>query len=55
MLPDESLFVPLVHNMPEEITDINVTMGFPFRQSPVSTLLRLISSLQMHSREGRNG
>ncbi len=55
VLPDESLFVPLVHNMPEEITDINVTMGFPFRQSPVSTLLRLISSLQMHSREGRNG
>ena len=55
VLPDESLFIPLVHNMPQAISKINVTMGFPFRMSPISTLLRLITSLQMRARRGSGG
>ena len=50
VLPDESLFIPLIHSMPEQITSLNVTMGFPMKLSPVATLLRSIISLQLRMR-----
>ena len=52
VLPDESLLVPLLHSLPESIGNINVTMGFPLKASPVSGLLENIFELQrrMNSR-----
>lgn len=50
VLPDESLFIPLIHSVPAEITTLNVTMGFPMKLSPVSTFLRSIISLQLRMR-----
>ncbi len=46
VLPDENLLVPLLHSLPENISNINVTMGFPLKASPVSGLLENIFELQ---------
>lgn len=50
VLPDESLFVPMIHSIPDCIEKINVTMGYPMKLSPMATLLRNIVSLQLRSR-----
>lgn len=54
VLPDESLFIPMIHSVPESIGTINVTMGFPMRLSPMANLLHDIVRLQLRSRI-RNG
>lgn len=46
VLPEESLLVPLMHSFPENIGNINVTMGFPLKYAPVSALLESIFELQ---------
>lgn len=53
VLPDESLFIPLIHSMPEAITDLNITMGFPLKLSPVASLLKTIVRLQLRTRTPR--
>jgi len=50
VLPDESLFIPMIHSMPEAITNLNVTMGFPMKLSPVASLIRSVISLQLRLR-----
>lgn len=50
VLPDESLLIPMIHSIPDVIESINVTMGFPMKLSPMSTLVRNIVSLQLRSR-----
>ena len=40
VLADESLLLPLLHRIPEELQDINVTMGYPLVQTPVYNLVR---------------
>lgn len=50
VLPDESLFIPMLHSIPVGIGTINVTMGFPMRLSPMASLIHAIISLQLRSR-----
>ena len=50
VLPDESLLVPLLHSLPEQIGKINVTMGFPLKSTPVSGLIEYIFELQKRMR-----
>lgn len=50
ILPDESLFIPMIHSVPETFETINVTMGFPMRLSPMSSLIHNVISLQLRSR-----
>lgn len=51
VLPDEAMLIPVLNSIPEEIEDINVTMGYPLTESDVYSLMREISSLQLHLRE----
>ena len=46
VLPDEGLLVPLLHSIPENIENVNITMGFPLKASPVSGLMENIFELQ---------
>ncbi len=46
VLADESLLIPLLYSLPEYITDLNVTMGFPFNQTVTYSLLLALISLQ---------
>ena len=54
VLPDEGLLLPVLNSIPEEIEDVNVTMGYPMRGSEFHALLTGIAVLQQNSRE-RNG
>lgn len=49
-LPDESLFIPLLHSLPYDFGPVNVTMGFPLRLTPVAAMLHQIVALQRNVR-----
>ena len=55
VLPDEGLLVPVLNSIPQEISEINVTMGYPMRLSGVWPLLSLLPALQLHMREKDGG
>ncbi|MCM1077279.1 MAG: PD-(D/E)XK nuclease family protein [Bacteroides sp.] len=52
VLPDESLFIPMIHAVPTEITALNVTMGFPLKSTSISSLMSAI--VAMHLRSSRS-
>lgn len=54
VLPDESLLMPLLNSIPEDIESINVTMGYPMSSSEFYSFMRDVVSMQMHLRE-KNG
>jgi CRISPR/Cas system-associated exonuclease Cas4 (RecB family) len=45
VLPDESLLMPVLYSLPEEIKDINITMGFSLRSAPFYSFLELLREL----------
>jgi len=48
VLPDESLLMPLLETIPPAVRDINVTMGFPMKESEFYALVSEVCRLQMH-------
>lgn len=46
VLPEENLLMPVLYSVPEEIKNLNVTMGMPFRDTPLYGLINLIFELQ---------
>ncbi len=55
VLPDENLLIPTLNSLPEEIREVNVTMGYPMSGSLISALVDNICSLQMHIRKTEDG
>ncbi|MDR3236470.1 MAG: PD-(D/E)XK nuclease family protein [Prevotellaceae bacterium] len=53
VLADETLLIPTLHALPTVAADINVTMGYPLRQTPVYTLLEL--TLRLHHKAKQRG
>lgn len=51
VLPDEGLLLPVLNSIPESITDLNVTMGYPMGESEFWCLMNDVASLQMHLRQ----
>ena len=53
VLTDESLLIPLLHSLPKELGDeINVTMGYPLRQTTAYAFIERLIELQKNSRCG---
>ena len=50
VLPDEHLLMPVLHSIPEEINEINVTMGYPLKETPIYSLVEHINELHKNSR-----
>ncbi len=48
VLPDENLLKPVLNSIPENIADINVTMGLPMSGSLFYTMMADVASIQMH-------
>lgn len=46
VLPDDNLLLPVLHSIPDEIKDINVTMGFQFKDTSLYDLINLLIDLQ---------
>jgi hypothetical protein len=53
VLADEALLSPTLHALPAAAESINVSMGYPLRQTPVYTLLDLY--LRLHHKAKQNG
>lgn len=47
VLPDETLLLPVLHAIPEEIPTYNVTMGLSFRGTPLFNLIDLLFEVHL--------
>lgn len=50
VLTDESLLVPLLYSLPQEAGTVNVTMGYPLRQTLAYSFVERLLKLQTHTR-----
>ncbi len=55
VLTDENLLEPLLHSLPEDLGKVNVTMGYPLRQSLAYTFVERLLELQRHARIDKEG
>lgn len=54
VLSDETLLVPVLSSLPDSVPKVNITMGYPFSNSPAFTLLELIIRLLRAVRKDEN-
>ncbi|HBE39910.1 MAG TPA: hypothetical protein DDW27_01650, partial [Bacteroidales bacterium] len=50
ILADENLLIPVLSSLPENVQDINITMGYPLRQTQVYALIIRILEMQRTAR-----
>lgn len=55
VLTDENLLMPLLYSLPPELKEVNVTMGYPLRATPVYTFVERLVELQHHRRTTKSG
>lgn len=46
ILCNEALLLPVLHSIPQEVKNVNITMGFPLAQTPVYSFLNAALELQ---------
>jgi hypothetical protein len=51
VLADEQLLIPVLTSLPDPIKDVNVSLGYPFRLTPVYSFLESLISLQKNIRK----
>ncbi|WP_192820769.1 PD-(D/E)XK nuclease family protein [Rufibacter sp. LB8] len=47
ILPDETLLLPVLHSISDEVTDYNVTMGLSFKGTPLFNLVDLLFEVHL--------
>lgn len=47
VLCNEALLLPVLHAIPDEVDNVNITMGYPLSQTPIYSLLNALCSLQI--------
>jgi len=55
VLADEGMLFPMLNSVPQTVRDINVTMGFPLRHTPLYSLLQALLELQQSRRTTKDG
>jgi CRISPR/Cas system-associated exonuclease Cas4 (RecB family) len=55
VLADENLLFPVLHSLPDNIEDINVTMGYPLKSTPVAGYFDLVFGLHENGLKLSNG
>ncbi|MDL2314945.1 PD-(D/E)XK nuclease family protein [Bacteroidales bacterium OttesenSCG-928-C19] len=55
VLADEELLIPTLNSIPDNIEDINITMGYPFLQTPMHDLVSSIFQLHIQKEKSKNG
>ncbi len=55
VLPDETMLIPVLNTIPDGISSVNVTMGYPMSGSEIYGLMNGISALQLHIRRKKDG
>lgn len=51
VLCDERMLIPVTHSIPEDIRKINITIGYPARNSSVAAFLSMLSDLRNHTKK----
>ena len=51
VLPDESLLIPVLNTIPSHIDQVNVTMGYPMKESELFALMSDVAAMQLHVRQ----
>jgi hypothetical protein len=46
ILPDEQMLFPVLHSLPDQIDQVNVTMGYPVKNAPVYAFLEAVLEMQ---------
>lgn len=54
VLPDESLLIPMLYSLPDNIKDVNLTMGYPLRLSSISSFVTLLRRMESSRRKTGN-
>ncbi len=49
VLADENLLFPVLHSLPEQLEDINVTMGYPLKNTTVAGYFEIIFNLHLNA------
>ena len=49
VLTDESMLIPLLHSLPKEVERVNITMGYPLKNTLVYSFIERLIELQTHS------
>ncbi|MBR0023665.1 MAG: PD-(D/E)XK nuclease family protein [Muribaculaceae bacterium] len=52
--PDESLLLPLLNSVSNDIKNINVTMAYPLHASDIASLMRVVSIMHQRARRNEN-
>jgi CRISPR/Cas system-associated exonuclease Cas4 (RecB family) len=55
VLCDESLLTPMLNTLPQMIGEVNITMGFPLKSSPVYALVKGLIDIDRNSRKNSAG
>ncbi|MBF0619013.1 MAG: PD-(D/E)XK nuclease family protein [Candidatus Omnitrophica bacterium] len=53
VLPDTGALLPLLSTFPDEVSDFNVSMGYPLKRGSLYLLLRAVFKAQASRRDGR--
>lgn len=46
VLPDDTMLIPVLHSLPENVEKINITMGYSFKNSMLYSFIEALKSLQ---------
>ncbi len=55
VLCNEALLLPILHSIPPEVKNVNVTMGFPLAQTPVYSFINALTELQTTGYQAKSG
>ena len=55
ILCDEELLMPVITSLPGSVEELNVTMGYPMKNSPLYGFIDALLRLQHNARRSRNG
>lgn len=55
VLPKENILLPTLQAIPESVELLNITMGYPLRETPAFSLAELLVKLQINGRKSKDG
>ena len=55
VLCDENLLLPVINSVPDSVETMNVTMGYPLKDSPVFSLIKALIDLDRNARVSPDG
>ncbi len=54
VLPDEQMLLPVLYALPQSLSGLNITMGYPVKQSTIYSLLTLVLQLHASAQSDKN-